>query len=101
MSSNPSTVIEKPGHAIDHIIQGPEPELAVADAVVGKGSSSDSSETDDREGRKMTMEDREAKLAQLRKKLVSTFPAFLFFFLLLRKGSEFRRSLLLAPTEKA
>jgi len=80
MSSNHSPVAEKPGHAIDNIIESPE--FAVVDAVVGKASNSDSSETDDREGRKMTMEDREARLAQLRKKLVSTSHLlFLFFFL--------------------
>jgi len=98
MSSDHSPVTEKPGHAIDNIIEGPE--LAVADAVVGKASSSDSSETDDREGRKMTMEDREAKLAQLRKKLVSNSPTFSSFFPFLKKRSEFFRSLPLEPTEK-
>jgi len=78
MSSNHSPVTEKPGHAIDNIVQ--DPEFAVADAVVDKASTSDSSETDEKEGRKMTMEEREAKLAHLRKKLVSTSPPFFFFF---------------------
>jgi len=99
MSSNHSPVAEKPGHAIDNIIEGPE--FAVVDAVVGKASNSDSSETDDREGRKMTMEDRETKLAQLRKKLVSTSHLLFLFFSFLKKRSEFFRSLPLEPTEKA